>query len=124
MARGKRISQHDDSVPAEAKKRIAENKRTQNKSLDLSECRLTAVPAEVAELLWLESLDLHGNKQLSDLAPLASLAQLQMLYVYDTRVSDLAPLAGLTLQQTLDPCDTLVSDLAPLASLAQLQSLN
>src|SRR5271167_4799612 len=102
---------------ADAKKLIAENKRTRDTSLDLGNCGLTEVPAEVGELVWLKSLsfassweewDGHtwtlkqgrntgdGNERLSDLAPLAGLSALQRLYVNNTQVSDLAPLAGLS----------------------------
>ena len=40
-----------DAGPAEAKKRIAENKRTHDKTLDLGGCRLETVPPEIAELV-------------------------------------------------------------------------
>ncbi len=112
-----------DAVPVTAKERIAENKRTHDKTLNLTNCGLETVPAEVAELVWLESLNLGVNKQLSDLAPLASLAQLQSLDVFSTQVSDLAPLASLAQLQSLDVAFTQVSDLAPLASLTNLQRL-
>ena len=35
---------------------IADNKRTKAKSLDLGRCGLNAVPTEIRELVWLESL--------------------------------------------------------------------
>ena len=37
---------------------IEENKRTKSTSLDLGNCGLTELPAEVGELAWLESLTL------------------------------------------------------------------
>ncbi len=84
---------------------IAENKRTRDTFLDLGNCGLTEIPAEVGELLWLESLSLasawsewngrteeeqHKKSKVSgdkndrltdDLAPLAGLSALQTLYV-------------------------------------------
>ncbi|HXU81591.1 MAG TPA: hypothetical protein VN914_09350, partial [Polyangia bacterium] len=45
-------------TPDQVKYRIAENRRTNATSLDLSECGLEAVPEEVGELVWLEALAL------------------------------------------------------------------
>lgn len=99
-----------------ARRLIADNKRTRATFLDLGNCDLTEIPAEVAELGWLESVSLGkhwpewdgeelqwrqsqntggDNHGLIDLAPLASLAALQSLTVSGTQVADLAPLAGL-----------------------------
>ena len=61
-------------MPERAKHRIAENRRTRNKSLDLSNCGLTEVPTEVSELVLLETLILTSNERLTDLAPLAGLS--------------------------------------------------
>ena len=115
--RSKAKSSGDDSVPERAKKLIAENKRTKGKFLSLGRCGLTRVPAEVGELVWLESLSLadnysewdgqewryehteetgQTNSGLRDLTPLAGLSALQALNVSDTQVSDLTPLAGLS----------------------------
>ncbi len=35
---------------------IAENKRTRSPFLDLGNCGLTEIPAEIGELVWLEEL--------------------------------------------------------------------
>ena len=134
----------EESVPEEARRRIEENKRTKAKFLYLGSCGLTKVPAEVGELVWLESLSLSDdfsewdgqdwkyeptektkltNKDLTDLSPLAGLTSLQALLVYSTQVSDLKPLAGLTSLQTLDVQHTPVHDLAPLAELSALGKL-
>src|SRR5262245_6019345 len=40
---------------------IAENKRSRATFLDLGNCGLTEVPAEVGELVWLESLSLASE---------------------------------------------------------------
>ncbi len=107
-----------------AKKHIAENKHTRATFLDLGNCGLTEVPAEVGELVWLEGLSLAGNEGLADLAPLAGLSALQWLDVSSTQVTDLAPLAGLSAVRTLDVSNTQVTDLTPLAGLSALQTLD
>jgi len=108
---------------ADALQLIAENKRTKAKSLDLGNCGLTEVPAEVGDLEWLESLDLAYNGRLTNLGPLAGLSALQTLDAWGTRVSDLAPLAKLRNLQVLSVAETEITDLAPLAGLSALQAL-
>ncbi len=124
---------------------IAENKRSRATFLDLGNCGLTEVPAEVGELVWLESLTFTSawyewngwkwerrescntegsNKDLIDPAPLAGLSALRELYAWETQVNDLAPLAGLSALQTLDIACTQVRDLAPLAGLPALRTLD
>jgi Leucine-rich repeat (LRR) protein len=61
-------------------------------------------------------LDLSGT-DISDLAPLAGLTGLHVLYLSGTKVSDLAPLAGLTGLQSLHLSRTKVSG----ASVAELR---
>ena len=46
---------------ADALQLIAENKRTKANFLDLGNCGLTEVPAEVGELVWLESLSFASD---------------------------------------------------------------
>ncbi len=129
---------------ADALQLIAENKRTRATFLDLGNCGLTQIPAEVGELVWLESLSFaswweewegqqwllkqtphkDAGNSITDLAPLASLTSLKNLAVGDTQVTDLSPLAGLRALQTLNVVGTKVADLAPLAGLSALQNLN
>ncbi len=45
---------------------IAENKSTQGKKLDLSNCGLREVPAEVTTLHWLEELNLSTSSYYDD----------------------------------------------------------
>src|SRR5262245_43997535 len=96
-----------------AQQLIAENKRTKASFLDLGNCGLSEVPAEVGDLVWLESLLLAGtwyewdgqewqykenrntgnrNERLIDIGPLSKLARLRSLIVEE--VADLAPLAS------------------------------
>jgi Leucine-rich repeat (LRR) protein len=124
---------------------IAENKRSRATFLDLGNCGLTAIPAEVGELVWLESLSLASewsewdgrewhrrksrnagdkNDRLSAIGPLRELTRLRSLNVSSTQVGDLAPLAGLSALQTLEVSGTQVGDLAPLAGLSALQTLD
>ena len=44
-----------------ARQLIAENKRSRATVLDLGNCGLTEVPAEIGELVWLESLSLASE---------------------------------------------------------------
>src|SRR5215469_5677201 len=123
---------------------IAENKSSKETFLDLGNCGLTEIPAEVGELVWLERLSLgsfwnewDGEKwqrkasrnvgeenRLADLTPLARLSGLQTLSLSHTPVTDLAPLAHLSGLQTLSLSHTPVSDLTPLAHLSGLQTLD
>lgn len=143
--RSKAKSSGDDSVSERTKKLIAENKRSRAKFLYLGKCGLTRVPAEVGELVWLESLSLadswtewdgqqwqqskqtqksrQTNGSLSDLGPLASLSALQALTVSGTKVSDLTPLAALSDLRSLQLLMTPVSDLTPLSGLSALEVL-
>src|SRR5208283_1184687 len=120
---------------ADALQLIAENKRTRDTFLDLGNCGLTEVPAEVGDLVWLESLSLESewfewdgldwqrkesrntgdsNERLADIRPIARLTNLQTLVISHTQVTNLAPLADLSALQKLDVSNTKVSDLAPL----------
>ncbi len=88
-------------IGEEAKQRIGR--------LNLGGLGLTRVPPELRHL---RGLDL-GNTPLSDLAPLAGPATLQVLNCSGTRVSDLAPLAGLAALQRLDCCGCRLRALPP-----------
>jgi internalin A len=124
---------------------IKENKLTQNRFLDLGQCKLTAVPPEIAELPWLEVLVLSdawmesdgtqylkrpsnnqtgSNKHLSNITPLAALKNLRTLYLNNTQISNLEPLSDLVNLQFLDLGQTPVSDLSPLSGLTGLQLLD
>jgi internalin A len=133
----------DEPMSGLALQLIAENKRSRATFLDLGNCGLTEVPAEVGELVWLESLSLASewlewdgrvwqekksrntgdkNNRLIDIGPLGGLTRLRSVTV--TQVADLAPLAGLTKLQTLHVSGPQVTDLTPLAGLSALQTLN
>src|SRR5262249_37593416 len=111
--------QRDKPMSSLALQLIAENKRSRATYLDLGNCGLTEVPAEVGELVWLESLSLASewaewdgqdwqekksrntgakNYCLIDIGPLGRLTCLQSVTV--TQVMDLTPLAGLPKLQT------------------------
>lgn len=77
----------------------------------------------IAGLANLQSLNLW-NTQVSDLAPIAGLANLQFLDLRGTQVGDLTPIANLPNLQSLDLRSTQVRDLAPIANLANLQYLD
>jgi hypothetical protein len=80
--------------------------------------------APLAALANLQSLDISRCAFVSDLAPLRAMLNLQSLNMSScTAVSDLAPLAALVKLQSLAMTNVEVSDLAPLAALVKLQSL-
>jgi internalin A len=121
---------------------IAENKRSKASFLDLGNCGLSEVPAEVSELVWLESLSLarewsqwdgrqwvsrkssnigKRNSRLTDVRPLVQLAGLWMLAV--EQVEDYAPLAKLTKLLRLVVRDALERDLTSLVGITTLRDL-
>jgi internalin A len=121
---------------------IAENKRFRATFLDLGNCELTEVPAQVGELVWLEALSLANewhewdgrtwqeeksrnsgarNNGSMDVGPLGGLTNLRSLIV--SQIAELALLAALTKLEILTVVDARVSDLAPLAGLSALQTL-
>ena len=63
------------------------------------------------------------KKSITDVSPLASLTDIQTLYLTGTGVSDVSALASLTSLQILSLNRTAVSDVSPLASLTSLQTL-
>jgi Leucine-rich repeat (LRR) protein len=73
----------------------------------------------------LETLDLTGCSQLSDIAPLVGLTSLRTLQLYECKQlsGDLSPLAGLTSLQELcvTDCEQLRGNLTPLAGLTSFQ---
>jgi len=78
--------------------------------------------APVRALTGLKNVELSGNRNLSDLSPLAGMS-LTTLRVSRTRVADLSPLRGMPL--VLLNCDnTHVTDLSPLADCRTLQQFD
>ena len=61
---------------------------------------------------------------LSDITPLASLTNLQVLNISSHQIIDIVPLASLTSLRELDLSGNQISDLEPLASLTNLQKLD
>ena len=71
----------------------------------------------------LDTLNLGGNKKISDWSPLASLTKLENLSLYDNSITALSPLASLTKLERLDLTNNKISDLRPLTSLTKLEGL-
>lgn len=74
------------------------------------------------QLLSLTTLDLT-NRQITNLAPLSALPQLQSLYLGQNQISDLRPLEYLTDLADLYLLDNQVTDLSPIANLQNLATL-
>lgn len=130
---------------AEARRRIAVCKETQNeelylgnipvsdlgllsglthlKSLDLEETQISDL-GPLSKLTKLTSLNLSFNLEIVDLGPLSELTQLTSLNLFNTGVCDLCPLSGLTQLTSLNLWSAQISDLKPLSRLTQLTSLN
>jgi hypothetical protein len=74
-----------------AKFRIQECIQTQSTKLDLSDCGIAAVvPEELAQMEWLEALDLSENP-IEDISQLRHIGQLRLLKLNETRVMDISP---------------------------------
>jgi internalin A len=120
------MSPEEDLDYREALKRIREAEETGATDLDLSRLSLTALPAGLASLTSLKSLNLVGCRKVRDLTPLSSLTSLQSLDLHMcAQIDDLTPLASLTTLRSLSlfTCGQ-ISNLTPLASLTALQSLD
>lgn len=96
---------------------IAENKQSKDTFLDLGNCGLTEVLAEVGELVWLESLTFarawhqwdgkawqrknrrnlgKANEHLIDIGPSREVSRLRSLVLSNTQLRDLTPLVPRT----------------------------
>jgi Leucine-rich repeat (LRR) protein len=127
-----------------ALKLIAENKRSKAPYLDLGKCGLEVLPKELAELVWLEVLNLghewhdwgsngyqhtgsknrgEANKALRDISLLANLPLLRVVALNDTAVTDLAPLAGLRQLRNINAWGCPLPDLVAVAGIQTLQVL-
>jgi len=135
----------------EAERRIAEARETRAEVLDLGDLCFRELPASLASLSNLKSLDLSMTSddvnlfedlsplsslekiqtldllrsiRVEDLTPLSSLQDLQNLILSYTSVTDLSPLSGLKNLKHLDLSRTRVEDLSPLSSLKNLEYLD
>ena len=88
----------------------------------LSPNTLTLNLRPLATLINLEVLSL-GNSKISDIRPLESLKKLQLLHLMHNHISDIRPLAGLTQLWTLSLEGNPITDFTPLAGL-NLRELN
>ena len=127
-----------------ALKLIAENKQSKGTALDLANCGLSALPKKLAELVWLETLNLgtrwfdwgpngyqinttrsHGraNQGLEDIGLLAQLPLLKSVALNETAVENLMPLTGLQHLRNLNARGCPLSGLQALAGISTLQVL-
>jgi len=79
----------------EVQERIAKCKRTKAKSLNLRRLKLTEIPAEINELVWLEQLNLRSNK-ISEIKGLEKLTALTTLHLSYNQISEIKGLEKLT----------------------------
>ena len=79
----------------------------------------------IAALTGLRSLQLGGNRNITDASPASKLTNLEYLDFHHDSISDLSPLAGLTNLKYLNLYDNrLISDLSPLGNLTGLTFLH
>jgi Leucine-rich repeat (LRR) protein len=84
----------------------------------------TATPITYADLLSLTTLDINTTN-VSDITGLENCANLQYLYAYSTDISSLAPLAGLTNLQSLVLWDNMnLTDISVLSGKTTITELN
>ena len=110
----------------QALQRIAQEAEQRTGKLDLGDLDLTLLPPQLAELPHLTGLSVKcpfKSDTLLDLAPLATLTGLQMLFLVGVQFTDLQPLSGLTALRELQLSRTSVRDLGPLAALSSLDGL-
>jgi hypothetical protein len=89
--------------------------------LDLSQTQITDI-APLKELTNLQILDLSST-EIKDFTPLIGLTSLQTLMLYNTSISDLAPLRGLINLQDLYLGNTRISDISPIRNLTSMKTL-
>ena len=93
--------------------------------------RLTALDAEERQITSLIGLEyathltfvLLGGNPISDISPLADLAQLRILNMAGCQISDIRPLANLTCLESLHLHSNQIEDITPLANLTGLTDL-
>lgn len=105
-----------------ALQRIEECRRTRALALDLSKLGLEAIPEQVSELTWLETLNCSQNK-ISDLSPLAHVTQLQSLDCNSNPITNLSGLKYVPQLQRLVCEGSQITNLSGLKYVPQLQAL-
>lgn len=109
----------------EVERRIEENLKTQNPSLDLSNCGLVGnedVLNNLENSEYLQDLNLIGN-QVSDISFLQDLTRLKHLNLSDNQISDISFLQDLRVEN-LYLSNNNISDISSLKELTSLQTLN
>ncbi|MCC7246848.1 MAG: hypothetical protein IT269_14275, partial [Saprospiraceae bacterium] len=75
--------------------RILENKKTKDRTLNLSNCNLLELPDGIKDLDWLTVLILWGNDHLTDLSPIENLKNLEQLLCHGTGITSLQSVSKL-----------------------------
>lgn len=109
-------------TPPEALRRIEECKKSEHTELDLNSLKLTEIPPEVAELIWLQSLYLFGN-QISEIKRLEKLTNLTVLNLSSNQISEIKGLEKLTNLTILSLYGNQISEIKRLEKLANLKEL-
>ena len=103
-----------DLTGLETASRLRELHLTHNAITDLT---------PLSGLKKLYHLDLVHNETLSDLSPLSSLSNLNVLFIRHNTISDLSPLTELTTLHHIGMDHNIIEDLSPIAGLHNLRGL-
>jgi len=101
---------------------IQEAKEKKSIRLDIGNCGLDKLPAELLELKWLKQLDLSYNS-LSSLKNIDQLKQLEVLVLSHTKIKTITPIKSLKQLKRLGLRHTSVKDISPLKDLEKLEYL-
>ena len=111
------------TTPPEALHRIEECRANRSPELDLSDYELTKVPVELADLVWLEKLNLSKN-QISEIRNLDALTALTELSLSYNQISEIKNLDALTALRVLWLSKNQISEIKNLDALTALTQLD
>lgn len=106
----------------EALDRIAECKKNKRERLDLSNLALAKIPEEIAELEWLNELDLSANL-ISKIEGLQSLTSLMILNLYNNQIRKIQGVETLTSLTELYLYDNQISKIEDLHATELIKQL-
>jgi len=86
-------------------------------------CTMVKDIQPLSRLINMKDLQLWGMRDIMDISPLASMTELEKLWISDNLISDLSPLSGMTKLTALTIEDNMISDVSPLVALSSLKCL-
>lgn len=104
--------------------KIEEVKNLILKRLNLTYCELTEIPKKISEIIWIESLKLNGNINLTNIKGIDILKNLKSINLSNTSVKNINDLSKLTNLRNINLSKTRIFNLQPLSSLKHIKYLN